>query len=206
MLSACRLLHWALASIFLLAPVSAAGEGPSLASSIAFGTTCARCHEGECSGRLTFDVEAQAAAGHIRRHAGEIPDAAVEELFALLAKMKTECAYPPVDAPVPDDGRWSSALLERLCVPSRRSCLVPLGRLEPGTYRVHMQLRGAQHVHAEVVTRAFETLFEEPLAIEAGASSVSFEAPARIESFLRLEAQEPLWMDRMRLIREADRQ
>ncbi len=200
-----RLLKWALVPVSLVAPVVAAGDGPSLASSVAFGTTCARCHEGECSGRLTFDLGADAATGHVRRYAGAISDASVRELIALLERMKKECAYPPVDAPVPLDGDWSSGLLGRLCIPSRRSYLVPLGRLEPGTYRVQMQLDGAQHVHAEVVTRTFEILLEEPLVIENGASGVSFRAPAQIEPFLRLQAQDPLRVDRLRLKREKDR-
>ena len=200
-----RLLGWALAVVAVGVPVAAAGDGPSLASFVAFGTTCARCHEGECSGRLTFDLAGDAVTGHVRRHAGAVSDASVPELIGLLERMKKECSYPPLGAPIPPARDWSSEQLERLCIPSKRSYLVPLGRLEPGSYRVQMRLEGAQHVHAEVVTREFEVLLDEPMTIENGAAAVSFRAPAPIEPFLRLQAQDPLWVERLLLKRDEDR-
>jgi hypothetical protein len=208
-------LAWALAPVLLAAPV-AAGDAPSLGdvvppeafvaleSFVEFGASCAHCHEGECSGRLTFDLGAGAVVGHVRRHAGAVSEASAQELIGLLESMKKACAYPPVEAPVPPDGRWSSELLARLCVPSRRSYLVPLGGLAPARYRLELQLDGAQHVHAEVVTRTFEILTDEPLVIERRAAAVSFRALAPVEPFLRLRAQEPFRLDRLQLIREAE--
>jgi hypothetical protein len=175
----------------------ARGDGPSLPSSIAFGTTCARCHEGQCSGRLSFDRGAEAASAHIRRYAGELSPAQVAELFTLLERMKTECAYPPVDAPVPPDGVWPPELLARLCLPEHRACLVPLGTLAPGMHRIRVEFVGTPHVHAQVVAADFETLLEEPLAVANGAAEVAFGLDEPSAAFLRLQAQETLRLERM---------
>jgi hypothetical protein len=206
--AACRALRHGVLGLALTGGLAAsrpaAADVPSLASSVAFGTTCARCHEAECSGRLSFSGGKEEAAGHIRRHAGAISDSAVAELFALLEAMKRECAYTPVAAPPPADGRWAGPTLARLCVPSRESCLVPLGPLAPGDHRIDLEISGTPHVHAEVVTRFFEALADEPLEIAGERSTVSFQSLSPSEPFLRLQASEPLELREIRLRRQGE--
>ena len=69
----------------LTAPPSVGDEGrASVESTVLFNTDCARCHEGECSGRLSFHLPPEAADQHIRRHGGELPAKQVRELYELL--------------------------------------------------------------------------------------------------------------------------
>lgn len=188
------------AAVLLAAALGlAAGGEASLESGVLFGTTCARCHEGECSGRLSFESGPEAAVGHIRRHAGPVSDASVQELFALLERMKKDCAYPPLAAPIPEDGIWSSQLLARLCIPSRRACLLPLGTLEPGSCAIELRFDGEPHVHAEVVTRGFDLLLDEAVAIEAGKAAAAFDVSQGTEAFLRIFGQAPVPITRVSL-------
>jgi len=183
---------------------SAASAGDTtLESQVVFGTTCARCHEAQCSGRLAFDTGASGAAEHIRRYADGLPEDALLELFWLLETMKRDCAYPPLRAPVPADGVWSAEALSKLCVQSRRDCLVPLGTLEPGEHLVDLRIPERQHVHVEVLTREFELLLEEPLAVENGKATIAFEALERRPSLLRLHGQEPIVLERVGLRRRS---
>jgi len=190
------------ALIVSLGAIVASAEEPSLQSLIAFGTTCARCHEGECSGRLSFDTGAAGAAGHIRRYAEGLPDTAVPELFQLLEKMKRECAYSPLPVPVPRDGVWSSEALSKLRTHSRHAYLVPLGSLERGTYRVELRIPERKHIHVEVLTRDFELLLEEPLVLRDGMATIAFTAQEPRDSLLRLRGREPILLERITLRRQ----
>ncbi len=184
--------------------LASAGE-PALQSQVVFGTTCARCHEAECSGRLTFDTGAMGAANHIRRHADALPDGALLELFQLLERMKRECAYLPLRVPLPRDGVWSAEALSKLCVPSRHDYLVPLGTLEPGEYLVEFRIPDEQHIHVEVLTRDFEPLLEEPLVVLDGKATITFtarKARGPHESLLRLHGQEPILLEQVVIRRQ----
>lgn len=49
-----------------------ATEGTALTESVViFNTICAKCHEAECSGRLSFDEAFETSASHILRYYGE---------------------------------------------------------------------------------------------------------------------------------------
>jgi hypothetical protein len=68
------------------------------------GTTCARCHEGECSGRLSFDLGVEATTDHLIRNARPLTKDSIRKLFKMLEYMKRECAYPPLNVPIPSGG------------------------------------------------------------------------------------------------------
>jgi hypothetical protein len=174
-------------------------DGPSLESAVIFGTTCARCHEAECSGRLTFDTRAQGAAEHIRRYAGPVSDASVDELFGQLETMKRACAYPPLPVALPRDGVWEAESLARFATPTRESWLVPFGRLAPGRYAVDLALDTSAHVHLEILTRDFDLLLEEPLACGEAGASVAFDLGRRADVLLRLYATRPIRMQHLAL-------
>ena len=180
---------------------AAAGEPPSVESQVTFGTTCARCHEGECSGRLSFGRSVDAASAHIERHAGSIAQREVRELYELLERMKKECRYPPSGIAVPEDGAWSAALLDRLCLATQRSCFVPLGVLGPGRYVLALELGEAEHVHVEVVTQSFEIPLEQTLE-SAGSARLAFSSGKAERHFLRLQAASPVRLERLALSRD----
>jgi len=94
-------MRWLLV-LWMLHPLAVWAEPPtpSTLPVLRFNTVCANCHEGECSGRLSFLLGPEATFSHIRRFAGDADDILVRELQALLEHMKQECAYAPL--PVPD--------------------------------------------------------------------------------------------------------
>ena len=61
-----------------LAPLclsTAAAAGIPLAAVVRFNTACARCHEGECSGRLSFDHGQESSGNPIRATPAMFPRA-----------------------------------------------------------------------------------------------------------------------------------
>jgi len=176
-----------------------AAEESSIAAAITFGTTCARCHEGECSGRLSFDLGIEASTSHLVRHAGPLTKSSIRELFAMLEYMKRECSYPPFDIPIPPDGIWSSSALAELCRPLRRSYFIPIGALGAGPHSLELEFGNEPHVHAEVVTWTFDLLVDEPLEIVNGRATVELRTTEPSQAFLRLVARESIELDRLTL-------
>jgi hypothetical protein len=79
-----------------LASLSVSLPADDFESVIRFNTTCAQCHEGQCSGRLSFSLGAEAAFDHIRRYAGDVDDTTVQTLYDALSRMKTTCSFAPL--------------------------------------------------------------------------------------------------------------
>jgi hypothetical protein len=181
----------------LLGPRWAWADDDRLRSQVIFGTSCARCHEGECSGRLTFDRDSEAASTHIERYAGASARAAIDEYFGQLERMKTRCSYARMELAPPEGGVFDQSLLAPLCAASQQSCFVPLGALEPRRYRVTLRLVEPRHVHAEVLTAAFELIVDEYLEVEALEADLSFKTEVRTDHFLRLRADGPLRLQRL---------
>lgn len=59
-----------IAWLLLALSLSASGAEIRQGTVVRFSTVCFNCHEGECSGRLSFDSGARAAQDHIRRDLG----------------------------------------------------------------------------------------------------------------------------------------
>ncbi len=199
--SAARLVLTGPLWLVLLAPSAGASDAPSLESQIIFGTTCSRCHEGECSGRLSFDHESDVASTHIQRYAGSVSRAVSSELFGLLERMKRSCSFPPPEVSPPADGVWAGEALASLCLASQQSCLIPLGELGPGSHRLVFVLEEGQHLHAEVVTPDFEMVLQEPLEIAGGSASARFRVAERASLLLRLRGDAPIRLEQVRLER-----
>ena len=82
-------------------------------SVIIFNTSCARCHEGQCSGRLTFHFPKRAAYQHISRFGGELSIETIGQLFELLRYMKEECSFYPFSLTLIKDRIWDSDILAK---------------------------------------------------------------------------------------------
>jgi hypothetical protein len=125
--------------------------------SVVFNTLCAKCHEGECSGRLSFDTGSGTAARHIRNYAKDsnLSDSEIQGFFTVLGYMKEKCAIY-----MPDDGRWRPENLSRFALPSKKGYFIPLGRVEAGRYRLKMELARASPFRAEVMTERIENLLD----------------------------------------------
>ena len=88
-----------LALITALCCTSAAANEIPQSTIVRFNTVCANCHEGECSGRLSFQSGAAAARQHMQRYLGPIVDADVAAFFDLLRYTKENCAHYPQAQP-----------------------------------------------------------------------------------------------------------
>ena len=127
-----------------------------LATVVRFNTVCAMCHEGECSGRLSFDSGIRATENHIRRHVGDVPQDVLRDLARLLVHTKQACSYYPMAIEIPKDGRWDSETLARLHNAKENAWFVPLGHLAAGRYRATLRQTGPIAGVAQIMSDRFD--------------------------------------------------
>jgi hypothetical protein len=142
--------------------IAAWGAEVPQAAVVRFSTVCFNCHEGECSGRLSFDSGAQAAHNHVRRYLGvATTPAEIDTLFALLKYTKERCAHYPLAATVPADGRWDADVLARWRNSVEGGYFLPLGRLDAGDYRLDLRFSGEPQGRGRVTDARFDIAGEE---------------------------------------------
>lgn len=174
-----------LTAALALLPVVSAGQAFDPAAVLRFNTICARCHEGECSGRLSFSSGPEATFEHIRRYTGAIEPAIAHQLYAILAYMKRECAYVPL-LPLAAPSRATRETLDGYREPSGGSYFIPLGVLAVGKHRLLLHLAQPATLRAEVLSEHFEPLVDE-LATTRGASlALEFRVEEPARCYLRL--------------------
>lgn len=173
-----------------LSTAAAAADIP-LATVVRFNTVCARCHEGECSGRLSFDHGQESSGSHIRRHAGDVSPSAQGDLYALLVHMKRACAYFPMPASVPKDRHWPADALAMLRSPAGDAYFVPLGELATGRYRARLRFDAAAEACAQVISESFDSADFAGLALQGGTAEFIFDVERKGSHYLRLQTGKP---------------
>lgn len=148
-----------LAAALLAGPAAAIEVSPW--GVVRFNTVCASCHEGECSGRLSFQHGAAGAANHVRRYAGEVADGQIDELFELLRFTKSACRVYPIDAVAGFDWRSDAAALARWRDARSGRYFIPLGSLQPGRYGVRMTMRDEVQGAWRIVNDRFDVVAED---------------------------------------------
>lgn len=173
-------------------PTSVGADGaPTVESMVLFNTGCARCHEGECSGRMSFHLPREEADQHIRRHGGTLPEAQVRELHDLLRYMKEECAFRPLPLALARDGAWGPETLELLRSPTEPTYFLPLGVLEAGPHRVRLQGLGPKaRPCIELIDADFDFIDTIELEPTETGWRLRFRTEQSTEVFLRLKAPE----------------
>lgn len=165
---------------------------------VRFNTACARCHEGECSGRLTFDLDHSAAANHMRRHAGELARQEQRHLHALLVHMKQRCAYYPMQTPAAKEGGWDRATLAALRTPKGDAHFIPLGELAAGRYRARLRFTAEAEACAQVISARFD-ISEHP-GLRTSGREIGFEfSTEQAMHYLRLQTAAPAVLDRLEI-------
>ena len=164
-------------------------EKSSIKTSVIFNTLCAKCHEGECSGRLSFDTGSKAASSHIKRYAGDtnISKGETEEFFSLLNYMKTECALW-----MPDNGRWKPEKLSHFALPSAKGYFIPLGLLKEGTYHIEIKLKDDIHFRVEVLSDHFDHFLDISVCPDGEKETLQFTIDKTVNTFLRMQSRKPL--------------
>ena len=164
-------------------------EKSSVKTSVIFNTLCAKCHEGECSGRLSFTMGAKAASSHIKRYAGDVNISISEtgEFFSLLSYMKTECALW-----MPDNGKWKPENLSHFALPSAKGYFIPLGLLKEGKYNLEIKLKDNVLYRVEVLSDHFENFLDISTCPDEEKEILHFTIDKAVNIYLRIQSRIPL--------------
>ena len=152
-----------IALIILVLGMPAWGAEIPPSTVVRFNTVCTNCHEGECSGRLSFQSGVLAAKNHIHRYLGALSEQEVEDLFALLKYTREQCRQYPVKADIPANWRWGARELEKWRNPVEGGYFIPLGALKSGGHRLSLFFAGDPQGKVRVTDVHFETAAEEHL-------------------------------------------
>jgi hypothetical protein len=192
-----------LLSLVLWSQLAPAVDRIPLGPVVMFNTTCARCHEGECSQRMSFELPEGAADSHIRRYGGELSESAVRHLAGLLRHMKEDCGFYPFPYALVRDRVWDSDRLDTLRSSSGQAYFLPLGFLRPGPYRLFFEgIDDTCGLIVEVIDSDFDFVDHEGLSGEDGVQGMGLVIDRASAYFLRLSAQRPLSIRRLEIVSE----
>lgn len=168
-------------------------------SVVIFNTICAKCHEAQCSGRLSFDDTFEASANHIVRYCSEASDKKwlQRELFVILNHMKERCAYYPTQLPVPPQRVWSGEILEKMATLLERNYFIPIGPFTPGRYHLEMKLAKDAKVTAHLVSETFDMVIEECYQSSDRRIAIPFSIEEAGNYYVRVYPREPVQIIRL---------
>ncbi len=160
----------------------------SIKTAVIFNTLCAKCHEGECSGRLSFDTGSKAAHSHIKRYSKDanISESEIKEFYSLLNHMKKKCTIPMPIGEKPEPEK-----LSRYATPDHKAYFIPLGLLKKGRYRLTISTKEKLHYGLEVLSDHFDPIVELSVCPE-NKKDVQFTLEEPSKTFLRIRSKEPL--------------
>jgi hypothetical protein len=180
----------------LLMPCSAfpAEDEPFRESVVIFNTICAKCHEAQCSGRLSFDNAYEASTGHIVRHYSKASGKKwlQKELFSILHHMKEKCAYYPMSVPIPSQWIWNSEILEKMTTLLEKNYFIPIGPFSPGTYRLELSLAKDEKVTVHLVSEAFDIIVEDCFLSTEKQIAIPFSIEATGNYYVRVYPSKPV--------------
>jgi hypothetical protein len=171
----------------------------SIKTSVIFNTLCAKCHEGECSGRLSFDTGSKAANSHIKRYSGDINISVDErkEFFSLLNYMKKECALY-----MPDTKEWKIKNLSQFALPSHKSYFIPLGTLKSGKYNFDIKTKEKIHFRVEIISEHFDPFLDQSICPDQRWETIQFSIDRSSNSFLRIRSKKPFHILTLEIIKD----
>ncbi len=188
--------------IFAIIPSVGLCNDPVRAESIAtFNTNCARCHEGECSGRMTFRLSQDIADQHIQRHIGKLSQEIYQELYELLHYMKVECSFYPLDLALSDDGVWSKSQLSSLRSYRGTAFFIPLGALKQSSYNLSFSgLHDSGRLCVEIVNDEFDFIEKLTVTSNDNGAELKFQVDRLDNYYLRISAHIPFNLNRIELV------
>ncbi len=168
-------------------------------SAVTFNTLCAKCHEGECSGRLSFDTGSEAASNHILRYTGEtdISKTETKEFFTLLNYMKSKCSLW-----MPEDEQWKTEELSHFALPSAKAYFIPLGVLKKGEYVLEIETDDAVHYKLELLSEKFDYLLDISVCPDEDTEELRFSVDEALHTFLRVQSRSVFEITELKIIEE----
>ena len=165
-------------------------------SVVIFNTICAKCHEAECSGRLSFHMTYEESVNHIVRHYNEASGKIwmQKQLFQILSHMKEKCSYYPMQVTVPPQRVWDSEILDKLTTFLEKNYFIPVGSFDPGEYRLALTLEEDAKVTIHVVSEEFEMVVEDCYMSKDRQIIIPFVIEDISHYYVRLFPHEPVGM------------
>lgn len=151
-------------SLLLIPYYALTAEDDSFRESVViFNTICAKCHEAQCSGRLSLGNAYEASVDHIIRHYDKASEKEwlQKELFSILNHMKEKCAYYPMSISVPQKRIWNTEILDKMTTLLERNYFIPIGHFTQGQYSLELKLAKDAKVTAHLVSEAFDMVIED---------------------------------------------
>ncbi|MEA2080135.1 MAG: hypothetical protein U9P00_09805 [Pseudomonadota bacterium] len=189
----------------LLTPCSAFPDDnrPFSESVVIFNTICAKCHEAQCSGRLSFDKAYEASSGHIVRHYNEASGKKwlQKELFKILNHMKEKCSYYPMSIPVPPQRVWNSEILDKMTTLLERNYFIPVGPFSPGSYKLELNLARDEKVTLHLVSETFNILVEDCYLSSEKRIAIPFSVEDAETYYLRIYPRKPVQITQLAIHR-----
>ena len=175
---------------------------PFTESVVIFNTVCAKCHEAQCSGRLSFDDASEASRNHIIRHYGEADNMLwlQKELFTILNYMKQKCAYYPMESPLPPKRVWNSDLLNKMSTLMERNYFIPLGPLSTGKYRINLELEKESKITVHLVSEEFDMIVEDCFTSANMKLEIPFSITEKGNYYFRMYPKEPIRITRLTVL------
>jgi len=164
-------------------------ENISLKSSVTFNILCSKCHEGQCSGRLTFDTGSEVASNHIKRYSNDenISKNEIREYFTLLNYMKKECLLL-----MPDDTKYTNSDLSSFAIPSHKGYFIPLGILKKGNYSLYIKTKNNIPFRIELISSQFDSSLDRSVCACVKKREFEFTIDKDTNYFLRIKSRKPL--------------
>ena len=188
--------------LLLISPSFAVEDMAFTESVVIFNTVCAKCHEAQCSGRLSFDEAFEISANHILRHYGQASgkEWLQKELFDILNYMKVKCDYYPMQVTVPLTRDWRSDILDRFTTLLERNYFIPIGDFTPGHYRIDLELDKNAKVTAHLISGEFEMVVEDCYLSSDRRISIPFLIEEPGNYYFRMYPREPVRITRLVII------
>lgn len=188
--------------VVLLLPLSQVAFSADKAfteSVVIFNTICAKCHEAQCSGRLSFDDAMSASTNHILRHYNEASGKQwlQKELFEILSYMKEKCAYYPMSIPVPLKRVWSSDILDKMSTLVKKNYFIPIGNFTAGSYRIELELEKDARVNAHLITEEFDSIIEDCFESSMRRITIPFVIESPGIHYFRIYPRKPIRITRL---------
>ena len=179
---------------FLPIPPASAVEDEAFSESVViFNTICAKCHEAECSGRLSLEEDFEKSTSHILRHYGQVSGKKwlQKELFDILNYMKVRCAYYPMQAAVPLKRVWEGEIVDKCATLMERNYFIPVGNFKPGYYRIELDLEKDVKITAQLISEKFEWVFEDCYQSSDQRISIPFLIEEKGNYYFRMYPRKP---------------
>lgn len=177
-------------------------KNPFTESVVIFNTICAKCHEAQCSGRMSFDDAYESSKNHIIRHYGDASDKQwlQKELFTILNYMKEKCAYYPMESMLPPKRVWGRDVLNKMMTLLERNYFIPLGPFSLGKYRIDLELKKDTKVTIHLVSEDFDMVIDDCFI----SSNMEIKIPFSITKpgiyYYRMYPHEPVQITRLAVI------